>query len=411
VEGNRFFSESNVKASVPSLKPGEPPNTAAVGLDVQLANENPAKQSTVVLEGTNEPGKADAIIRVADEKPTRITAALDNTGTPLTGMLRLGVGYQHANLTGRDDVLTAQYVTSPTKISNVTIFGAGYKLPMYPWGGAFDFVAGYSNVNSGTVGSLFTVSGSGTILGARYTQTLPAIGAYQQRASVALDYKAFKQNVSLVGTSGTLVPDITVHPITLGYSGRMFQEGNDISFAASVSRNLPGGNDGDQAAFDAQRPGARAEYKILRLSAAWSKVFANDFIFRLAGNAQFASNPLVPGEQFGMGGQDSVRGFYEREASNDSGQRLSTEVYGPDMGARIGDGWRMRVLGFYDTASGRDRDPERSGHNGLSSLGVGVRLSQGRSLSIRVDAAKVLNRSLSRPDNDGRIHFTLAYSF
>lgn len=40
-----------------------------------------------------------------------------------------------------------------------------------------------------------------------------------------------------------------------------------------------------------------------------------------------------------------------------------------------------------------------------------MRMNQGRSLSIRVDAAHVLNSSISRPDNRGRIHFALSYSF
>jgi hemolysin activation/secretion protein len=411
VQGNTFFTEPNVLAALPALRAGEAPNTRRIGEEVQLANENPSKQTTVVLEGTDEPGKADAIVRVADEDPKRVTVSVDNTGTPLTGMLRAGIGYQNANLTGRDDVLTGQFVTSPTKLNAVRILGAGYRLPMYQWGGAFDFVAGYSDVNSGTVGSLFTVSGSGTILGARYTQALPNIDLYQQKLGVAFDYRAFKQNVSFVGTTGTLVPDITVHPITFSYSGRLSQAGNDLSASASVSQNLAGGNDGDQAAFNLQRPGSKATYRLYRFAAGWSTVVMNDYLFRLAASAQYAVNPLVPGEQFGLGGQDSVRGFYEREASNDNGERVSAEFYGPDLGGSIGPGWRARFLGFYDTARGWDKAPERAGDSGLSSVGIGLRMSQGRAISIRLDVAHVINRSLSRPDNDGRIHFSLAYSF
>lgn len=411
VEGNRFFTEANVIASVPALRPGEPPNTKSISQNVQLANENPAKQTTVVLQGTDEPGKTDAILRVADEDPKRVTLSLDNTGTPLTGMLRAGIGYQNANLTGRDDVLTAQAITSPTRINDVRILGVGYRLPVYSWGGALDFVAGYSDVNSGTLQNLFTVSGSGTILGARYTHTLPNLDAYQQKLAVGIDFKAFNQNVALVGTTTSLVPDITVHPLTLTYFGRLSQAGNDISFSAAVSQNLAGGNDGDQAAFTLQRPGASSDYRIYRFAAAWSRVLPNDFLFRLVGSVQYTSNALVPGEQFGMGGQDSVRGFYEREAANDRGERFSAELYGPDVGARFGDGWRLRPLAFYDSADGRDNAPERAAHNGLSSAGIGVRMTRGRSLSIRFDAAKTLNGSISRPNNDGRIHFSLAYSF
>ncbi|HZQ73386.1 MAG TPA: ShlB/FhaC/HecB family hemolysin secretion/activation protein [Burkholderiales bacterium] len=416
VEGNRFFDAANVLASVPALKQGEPPNTRKISQDIQLANENPAKQTTVVLEPSDEPGKTDATLRVVDDDPRRVTLSLDNTGTPATGMLRAGIGYQHANLTGRDDVLSAQFITSPTEINNVKIFGAGYHLPMYRWGGAFDFIAGYSDVNSGTVLDLFTVSGSGTILGARYTHTLPNIGAYQQKLGVALDYRAFKQNVVLVGTTGTVVPDITIHPISLTYTGRQSLAGSDLSFLVSVSQNIPdipSSSDGNQDAFSLQRPNAPADYRIFRAAGAWSYALPNDFLLRLAANGQWARDPLVPGEQFGMGGQDSVRGFYEREAANDSGLRVSGEVYGPDMGARLGlgDTWRARLLGFIDAAHGEDKDPARALKTGMSSFGLGARVNQGKTLSLRVDAAIVTNQSPTRPDNHGRIHFSLAYSF
>jgi len=379
--------------------------------NVQLANENPAKQTTVVLEGADEAGRADALLRVVDDDPRRVTLSVDNTGTPQTGSLRAGIGYQDANLTGRDDVLNAQFVTAPSNVNNVKIFGLGYHRPVYAWGGAFDFIAGYSDVNSGTLQNLFTVSGSGTVLGARYTQTFPSVSAYQQKLGLGLDYRAFKQNVALVGTTWTLIPDITIHPVSLVYTGRRSVAGSDLSFVVSVSQNLPGGNDGDQGAFTAQRAGAPSNYRIWRLGGAWSQALPSDFLFRAVANAQYTRDPLVPGEQFGLGGQDSVRGFYEREAANDRGMRLSAEVYGPDVGNRIGTSWRARLLGFFDAANGRDVAPERGPNSGLSSVGMGLRMNQGRALSIRVDAAAVLNGSGTRPDNRGRIHFSLAYSF
>jgi hemolysin activation/secretion protein len=411
LEGNRFFDKANIVASLPALRVGEPPNTRAIGQNVQLANENPAKQVSIVFEGTDAPGEADAILRVADFDPRRVTLSLDNTGTPQTGNLRAGAGYQNANLTGRDDVLNAQFITSPTKASDVKIFGVGYRLPVYSWGGAFDLTAGYSDVSSGTVQNLFNVSGSGTILGARYTQGLQRVGAYEQRLAFGLDYRAFKQNVTLVGTTGTLVPDITIHPVSLSYTGRLSELGSDLSVVASVAENLPGGNDGDQTAFTLQRPGAPARYRIYRLNGAWSKTLPADYLFRAVGNLQYTRDPLVPGEQFGMGGQDSVRGFYERESANDVGTRLSAELYGPEIGEKIAKGWRARILGFADAAQGSDRAPARAADTGLSSVGIGLRMNEGRSISIRADAARVLNTSGTRPDNRGRIHFALAYSF
>src|SRR5262249_48276547 len=166
------------------LKEGTSPNTRAIGKDAQLDNENPAKQVTVALQAADVPGQVDATVRVTDEKPSRISAYVDNTGTPSTGNFRLGAGFQHANMFNRDQVLNVQAITSPDHISDVKIFGAGYRIPIYAWGGVVDVLAGYSSVNSGTVQGLFNVSGSGDVLGLRYTQLLGRIGSYEHRVSL-----------------------------------------------------------------------------------------------------------------------------------------------------------------------------------------------------------------------------------
>jgi hemolysin activation/secretion protein len=308
-------------------------------------------------------------------------------------------------------VLTAQFITSPTNADDVKIFGAGYHAPIYAWSGSVDLFAGYSDVDSGTIQDLFAVSGSGTVFGARYNQILPRIGTYEQKLSFGLDYRDFHQNVNLVNTSASLLPDIIIKPWSIAYSGRLSRVGTDLSFVASFSQNIPGGKDGDQDAFDAQRPEAPARYQVWRLAGAWSRVLPSDFLARAAFSGQYTKDPLVPGEQFGMGGATSVRGFYERESANDRGYRVSAELYGPDFGSRISGGWTARPLAFVDAARGKDVDPARLRETGLGSAGIGLRLSRGRSFSARVDWGSVLNASDARPDNHGMLQFAAAYSF
>lgn len=411
VENNRFFDEANVRAGLPSLKAGEAPNTRRIGANAQLVNENPAKQVGVRMEATDETGKVDAVVRVADEKPIRHSIFLDNSGTSQTGYYRAGYGFQHANLFNRDHVFTAQVVTSPTQISDVLIVGAGYRIPLYQWNGMVDFIAGYSNVNSGTIQDLFTVSGSGSFYGARYSQFLPRLGAYEHKLALGFDYRDFKQNVAFVGTTGTVVPDVTLKPLSLTYSGRLSEVGRDISMFVSESVNLPGGADGNQAAITAQRPGANAHYSILRFGAAYSQGLPDDLLFRAVLVGQYTTNALVIMEQFGMGGADNVRGFQEREVSSDIGHRGSLELYSPDWGKNIGADWRGRMLVFTDWARGRDNVPERAGPQGLASVGVGLRMTRSKSLSLRVDLAHVTNTAGARANDSYRGHFLVSYSF
>jgi hemolysin activation/secretion protein len=413
VENNQHFSEANVRASLPSLKPGSSPNTHAISKNVQLVNENPAKQVGVALESSETAGMVKAAVRVADEDPVRYSAFVDSTGTSQTGNYRTGIGYQNANVAGRDHVFNAQAITSPSHTKDVAIYGLGYRAPVYRWDGTFDALAGHSNVNSGTVQDLFTVAGAGTIFGLHYTQILPRIESYEQKLALGWDYRAFHNNVALVGTSGSgsLIPDITVRPLSLAYNGKKSQLGRDVAFYVSYSRNLSGGKNGDQDAFTAQRDGAAANYSIARAGAVLSQSLPQDYLVRVTFNAQQTRNLLIASEQFGMGGADSVRGFYERETANDIGRRLSLEGYTPDFGARIGSTWRVRALAFVDRARGRDNVPEHSLENRPGSVGLGLRMNAGKSLSARFDWARVTSAAGSRQVGDSKLHFVIAYSF
>jgi hemolysin activation/secretion protein len=412
VDGNRFFNEKNVRAGLPSLKEGSSPNTRAISKDAQLANENPSKQVSVALQAADDPGQVDATVRVTDEKTSRISAYVDNTGTPNTGNYRLGLGYLNSNLFNGDDVLNVQAITSPSHPSDVKIFGAGYRIPIYRWSGIVDVLAGYSSVNSGTVQGLFNVSGSGDVFGLRYTQLLGRFDTYEHRASLGLDYRAYKNNVTFADTGEPLVPDITVRPIALAYLGRFSRVGQDLSFNVSYARNVPGGANGDQAAFDAQRTDASAKYGVVREGVAFSQLLPSDFILRALANAQQTHDLLIPGEQFGMGGVDSVRGYYEREVASDNGWRASLEAYSPDFtAARSGGNWRARALVFADAARGHDNSPERAPENKLGSYGLGIRANHGKSLAFRLDVARVTQDAGTRLKGDTRVHFAAAVSY
>jgi len=411
VEGNKFFDESNVRASLPDLQPGTLPNTTAIALQVQLANDSPAKQTSVSLESSDEPGKVNAVVRLRDEEPKRLSFSLDSSGNSQTGYFRTGVGYQHANLFNADHVFNAQYITSPTQISDVTILGFGYKIPIYKWDGALEFVAGYSSVNSGTLANLFSISGSGSIYGVKYSQLLPRYENYEHRLVAGWDYRDTRNDVRLLGPGVPLLPDITVKPLSLTYIGRFNQVGQDLSFNVSHVQNIPGGETGSQDAFAAQRLDARAAFSYTRFAAGYTLAFGDDLLFRANVAGQYTRDRLIGGEQFGMGGADSVRGFFEREATNDIGHRVSFEGYTPDFGARLGGNWRARGLVFFDMARGRDVAPVRNADNGMSSYGLGLRINEGKRISLRVDWAVVDNQTASRSSGKQKVHFGLVYSY
>ncbi|MGH8671098.1 MAG: POTRA domain-containing protein, partial [Burkholderiales bacterium] len=144
VEGNKIFDAQNIRASLPAVLEGRAPNTREIGANLKIANENPAKKTSVLLKPSATEGEIDATVRVVDENPVKWGLTLDNTGSPATGQSRIALSYQHANLFNRDQVLNLQAVTSPQNFKGVTIFGAGYHVPLYQLGASLDLFAGYA---------------------------------------------------------------------------------------------------------------------------------------------------------------------------------------------------------------------------------------------------------------------------
>jgi hemolysin activation/secretion protein len=436
VEGNKFFDEANIRASVPALAPGRSPNVNEIARSLRLANENPSKQESVLLRSGQAEATIDAVVRVVDEKPTKYSVTLDNTGNQQTGRLRTGLGYQNANTSGRDDVLTLQYVTAPYTghrspdgeidrlgfpSGNVTILGAGYRVPLYELGDSLDFSVGHSNVNSGTVAGLFNITGRGTLLGSRYTRNLDKIGDYEQRLALSLDYRSYEnKGVRLAsGEPIQLIPDVVVHPISLLYSGLYRRPDHETGFIFGLSKNFAGGNDGTGADLCASRDNglgqcARGDYLIWRWGFNHNRALAGDWQMRLAMNGQITSDMLVSGEQFGLGGADSVRGFLEREIANDSGYRGSLEIYTPDFGARSAiSGARSRALAFLDWGYVHRNHPGpaeiRQQH--VAAVGAGLRFSRGASLAFRVDWGLVADEGGLQRRGDSRVHASISYVF
>lgn len=414
IQGNDHHDVANVRGSLPGLEQGLPPNSRDIAANLRVANENPSKQTTVLFKAGEQPNEVDATIKVVDEKPWKVYAFGDNTGDGQTGIYRVGAGAQLSNLFNLDQVFTFQAQTSPEKANDVKIFGASYHIPLYKAGDSIDVIAGYSNVSSGTVQNLFNVSGSGTIVLLRYNDLLPRIGEiYEHKLSYGLDYKTFKNNVTTVGTTTSVVPGITVHPASLTYFGTWRLPSAEVAFNAGYSMNIPGGSDGNSAAFQAARSDATETYHILHYGVSALNAFANDIQLRASINGQITPDALVPAEQYGLGGFNSVRGFHERAISNDSGYQGTVEAYSPDLGSvfRL-PGVHTRLLAFYDygAVTRNHALPGELQNEFISSTGFGIRINN-KNFSVRADFAEVLHPGDSETRYSKRAHVGIVFVY
>ncbi|MGH8671150.1 MAG: ShlB/FhaC/HecB family hemolysin secretion/activation protein, partial [Burkholderiales bacterium] len=290
-----------------------------------------------------------------------------------------------------------------------------------------------ADVDSGLVSEgTIDVSGEGTIFGARLNKPLQRLGNYEHKLVGGVDYRAYSNTVTVVGVGGpSLVPDITIHPLSLTYAGQWKVPGIQADFYVTGVANFPFGNDGRQNDFeidlaagetssDGQRVEGDADYKILRYGGNFAKVLPRDWQMRLSFSAQRTTDALVPGEQFGLGGRDSIRGFHERTIANDEGYRVGGELYTPDFGPwtnthflQLKDGFRARALFFYelgDVYRNHIQVGEQSSV-GIASVGLGLRAALGKNVNLRLDYGRIVDAGGDREDDDERLHTSLGVTF
>ncbi len=415
VEGNTYFTTENIRRTLPGLVEGQTPNIKQVSASLRMANENPAKKVSLGLESSDQEGQVDAILRTADERPWKVGLNVANTGNESTGKTHLGLLMQHANLFNLDHVGSFQYTTTKEKPSKVAVYGLGYHVPLYSVGDSLDFFASYSDVDSGVinVGVLeLAVSGKGKVFGMRYNHNLGRFGDYEPKLSYGFDYKAFINSIDAKGTQ--LGDDIIVHPISVTYSGTKPLKNGEVNFSLTLVRNIPGGKDGRSSDFRDARTGATASYTLLRFTGNYTRNLPKEWQLRLATNGQITSDALIPGEQFGAGGAASVRGFNEREISNDSGVQVNAELYSPNFCNKFGEvAAQCRLVLFYDAAhvSRNYTQPKEPPRESIGSVGLGWRLLLSKYVSSQIDWGHRVNLGANKKRSTGQLHFRLNISY
>jgi len=414
VIGQQRFSVDNVRRSVPALAEGKTPQVRRIDAQVQLANENPARKLALTLEPGAQRGEVDAVLNVTESAPSRWLLSAENTGSPQTGRLRLGLGYQHAALWDRDHQLSVQAQVSPEHLSAVRVFSASYRVPVYAAGLAVSAYGTYSSVDAGTTATAagaLQFNGKGRVYGLSLTRLIERLGEFDQRFTLTFESRDYLNNCAIeglpAGACGSAGESVTLTPLTLDYS---LQRGGDKPLAGSVSltHNLSLGG-GRTERVGAVRPGAKKDYTVLRAQAFAAWPVAGNWQLSARGMAQATGDALVAGEQFGPAGTSAVRGYEEREVTGDSGLSASLELMSPGIGATA-----VRAVVFGDAGTARNQlgtlcNATQSRCN-LASVGLGARFALGPS-QWRIDVAQALKEGRSTERHDLRVHFQASLPF
>jgi hemolysin activation/secretion protein len=384
-EGREIYDEQNIRRTVPELREGGSPNFKRLAIQTAIANENPNKQVQVGLRESEEPDKIDATISVREQRPWTFGLSLSNGGSPTTGRDRVTVTAGHTNLFNRDHQFTGAYTTSFQRTSDVRQLGLAYKVPLYELGG----VVGASYTRSDVVGNFgtFNSTGAGHTFGLNYIWYLAPQGGRRSYVTFGLDDKVFdasKINDAVV--PGAL--DRRSRPLSLGYTARTETDTAVWGYDTTLAFNTGSGTHNDLASYQSEDPRIDTiHWKALRGSASYTGQLAKTWLWTARGQAQYSPDVLISGEQFGLGGQTSVRGTeIERPISGDKGISGSFELSTPELMPGL------RVLGFVDGGYLWNNKPNgtlKPSSDRLASVGIGLRYFKG-SFSLAADYGQLL---------------------
>ena len=383
--GNSTHNEHNIRASLPPLEQGKSLNVDRLEKAILLANENSSKQVAVNIKAGAVLGDIDAQITVNEDRVSKVITTIDNTGTASTGLNKLNVAYQNANLFNLDHALTVQYSGSASHPNDIFSLSVGYHIPMYQQGLSADLTAAYSNSNTQN-GTLY-FAGRGDVLGERFNFPLPNWGDVRQKLVLGADYK--KSNNSFTACTGTC-GTITEIPFSAMYYSQVVRPTFQGNGSLTLVANKAGSN---AAAYQQASPNvggaiqAKPTWNALRLNGSAGFKLPHDWQPRITGNAQYSSDLLIPEEQFGVGGANTVRAYPERFIAGNKGFNTNLELYTPDLG--VNNLTNLRGLIFLDEGKVYNFVVGMPSSIYLASYGLGLRAAD-KNTSLKLDLGGVL---------------------
>jgi hemolysin activation/secretion protein len=398
VEGNKHFTEKNVLASLPELKQDTSPNTKELSELVKIANRHPSKQVVVTFKQTDNKDTVDATVNVIEQpRPYQFSLLLNNTGTQSSGDFRITTAAQYNNLWGLDHIVNASYTLPPEHADTVKQYGGTYALPIYALKGWLNMYYAYSSANNGTVATDLTITGAGEMMGIHYQQFLPKFEKYEHSLDIGFDSRYFENDVQFKNTQiGT---NVRSFPFSLAYKAEYPFEHLQTGYFLQWAMNTGWGSENDDKQYKNSRTGADSSWHIFRYGSNFKTTFEN-WLLTTSLTGQYSENPLIAGEQLGLGGSYDVRGYEQRETGADNGQIVKIELTTPE--------WqKTNAFVFYDYGHGSREKPQPTELKdwNLSSVGIGAKWQWQNYVNTSLTFATALNDSTTTKAFNNRILF------
>ncbi|WP_427162943.1 ShlB/FhaC/HecB family hemolysin secretion/activation protein [Aliinostoc sp. HNIBRCY26] len=409
VRGNRRLRTQYIRDRI-RLGAAKPLNVPQLLEKLQLLRLDPRIQNlSAELQMGVTPGTNILQVEIQEADTFSLTTTLDNGRSPSVGSLRRGVEIQELNLLGFGDTLSAAYTN--TDGSNTLNFN--YNLPVNANNGAvsLSFNQGWNRVIEEPF-TVLDIQSNTKSYEIGYRQPLILKPTQELAVGISFSRQESQTELGLDNIGGfPLSPGADAEGRTnisaLRFTQEYTQRSNEEVFAARSQFSL--GVDWLGTNVNADEPDSR--FFSWRGQTQWVRQLAPDTLFLARGDLQLATTSLVPLEQFGLGGQQTVRGYRQDTLLTDNGLLVTAElrlpVYRTPKSETV-----LQLAPFIDVGTGWNTNSRNPSPSTLIGTGLGLLWKQGDHFSTRLDWGIPLTsvEGDKRSLQENGLYFSVRYS-
>lgn len=382
---------------------------------LQLLQLNPLiRNISADLQAGARPGTSLLQVEVREADSFNTTFSANNGRSPSVGSFRRQVQLTEANLLGFGDSITVGY----TNTDGSNGIDASYTLPLNPRNGTLRLAFGTTDSN--VIESPFNALDINAT--SRYYELSlrqPLLQSPTEEFALGLTFsrQESQTELGLRDANGDRIGPFRLSPGADGQGRtrvsalRFFQEWTKRSSqqVLAARSQLSLGLDWLDATVNRDEPDSR--FLAWRGQGQWVRLLAPETLLLIRGDVQLADGHLLPLEQFGLGGQESVRGYRQDVLLTDNGALLSAEVRIPII--RIGrDRGIIQLVPFLDLGTTWNNQEDDPNPNSLIGTGLGLLWRQGDDFTARLDWGIPLVDvdSNKRTWQENGIYFSIVYT-
>jgi hemolysin activation/secretion protein len=422
IKGSQWTKEEKVRKEI-RFGPNDAIDEHLLEQDLYWINRNPFRQAYVVYSPGEKKGTTDLEVVVKDRRPYRGYVGMDNIGNDVTGNIRLFAGLNIGNLFGNQ--LFSYQFTTDHEFKKFMAHSAYFKAPL-PWRHELVLFGGYSHVDAkyrvGINPLLFHSKGFSAQASLRYDIPLSPWKNVLSELSWGFDFK--RTNNGLAYGVVSLFPEGHFANLTQIMMGYNIGYTRNITISFEIEGFWSPGkwiSDQNNAQYDSIRYGARSRFLYFRSAFSLIYPFYKEWTWKNYLRWQISNRNLLPSEEYGLGGFDTIRGYKEREINVDDAIVYNIEFHAPSLGvlkgrkgkSTIKDSLDLFVFGDLGYGVKNRSAPGEKKTYFLASVGPGARYNIVPYLAVKAEWGIQL-KDLASSGFDGphqRLHFSLIAGF